>query len=65
MVEQKKMVTKCEQDFNNIKEASKVMLGNITEFHFDGRRQGMFVLNGIRQAGKTVICYFNYQGPVP
>ena len=53
---QKEMVTKCEQDFNNIKKASKVMLGNITEFHFDGRRQGMLVLDGIRQAGKTVIC---------
>ena len=27
------------------------MMGIITECHLDGRRQGMFVLDGIRQAG--------------
>ena len=32
------------------------MMGIITEFHRDGRRQGMFVLDGIRQAGRPVIC---------
>ena len=32
------------------------MMGIIKEFHLDGRRQGMFVLDGIRQAGKPVIC---------
>ena len=29
------------------------------EFHLDGTRQGMFVHDGIRQAGKPVICLFN------
>ena len=28
------------------------------EFHSDGSRQGMFVHDGIRQAGKSVICQF-------
>ena len=32
------------------------MMGIITECHLDGKRQGMFVLDGIRQAGKPVIC---------
>ena len=29
------------------------------EFHLDGTRQGMFVHDGIRQAGKPLICYFS------
>ena len=32
------------------------MMGIIIEFHLDGIRQGMFVHDGIRQAGKPVIC---------
>ena len=32
------------------------MMGIITEFHLDGTLQGMFVHDGIRQAGKPVIC---------
>ena len=54
----KKMVTKIKPDFNNIRKASSIMAGIITEFqfHLDGRRQGMFVLDGICQAGKPVIC---------
>ena len=31
-------------------------MGIITEFNLDGKRQGMFALDGIRQAGKPVIC---------
>ena len=29
------------------------------EFHLDGTPQGMFVHDGIRQAGRPVICWFN------
>ena len=29
------------------------------KFHLDGTRQEMFVHDGIRQAGKLVICQFN------
>ena len=50
------MVTKSKLDFNNIKKASEIMMGIITECHNDGRRQGMFVLDGIRQTGTPVIC---------
>ena len=32
------------------------MMGIIMEFHLDGTRQGMFVHDGISQAGKPVIC---------
>ena len=32
------------------------MMGIITECDLDGTRRGMFVLDGIRQAGKHVIC---------
>ena len=32
------------------------MMGIIMEFHLDGTRQGMFVHDVIRQAGKPVIC---------
>ena len=32
------------------------MMGIIMESHLDGTRQGMFVHDGIRQAGKPVIC---------
>ena len=32
------------------------MMGIITDFDFDGIRQGMFVPEWIRQAGKRVIC---------
>ena len=32
------------------------MMGIIIEFNIDGTRQGMFVHDGIRQAGKPVIC---------
>ena len=53
---QKEMVTKSKPDFNNIKKASQIMMGIITECHLDGRRQGMFVLGGIRRAGTPVIC---------
>ena len=56
MGEQKEMVTKSKPDFNDIKKASYIMMGITTEFHLDGRCQGMFVLDGIRQAGKHVIC---------
>ena len=56
MGEQKDMVTMSEPDFNNIKKASQIMMGIITEFLFDGRRSGIFVLDGIWQAGKPVIC---------
>ena len=56
MGEQKEMVTMSKLDFNNIKKASKLMIWIITECHFDGRRQGMFVLDEICQAGKPVIC---------
>ena len=31
-------------------------MGIIMEFHLDGTRQGMFVHDGIRQAGNPVIC---------
>ena len=34
------------------------MMGIVTECHLDGRRQGMFVLDGIRQAGTPVICCY-------
>ena len=56
MGEQKEMVTKSKPDFNNIKKASQILMGTITEFLFDGRRQGIFVLDGIHQAGKPVTC---------
>ena len=49
--EQKEMVTNSKPDFNNIEKASKIMMGIIMEFHLDGTRQGMFVHDGIRQAG--------------
>ena len=32
------------------------MMGIVKDFDLDGIRQGMFVLEGIRQAGKHVIC---------
>ena len=32
------------------------MMGIITECHLDRRRQGMFALDGIRQASTPVIC---------
>ena len=32
------------------------MMGIIMELHLDGTRQGMFVHDGVRQAGKPVIC---------
>ena len=32
------------------------MMGIIMEFHLDVTRQGMFVHDGIREAGKPVIC---------
>ena len=48
MGEQKEMVIKSKPDFYNIKKASKKkMMGMITEFHIDWRRQGMFILDGI------------------
>ena len=54
----KEMGTKSKPNFNNIKKASYIMMGIITEFHLDWRRQGMFFLDGIRQTGKPAICYF-------
>ena len=54
--EQKEMVTNSRPDLNDIEKASILMMGIIMEFHLDGTRQGMFVPDGIRQAGKTVIC---------
>ena len=50
------MVTNSKPDFNDIEKASSIMMGIIMEFHLDGTRQGMFVHDGIRQAGKPVIC---------
>ena len=32
------------------------MMGIVMEFQLDGTRQGMFFRDGIRQAGKPVIC---------
>ena len=32
------------------------MMGIITDFDLDGIRQEIFVLDGIRHAGKRVIC---------
>ena len=54
--EQKEMVTNKKPDFNNIEKASWIMMGIIMEFLLDGTRQGMFVHDGIRQAGKPDIC---------
>ena len=34
------------------------MMGNITDLDLDGIRRGLFVLDGIREAGKPLICYF-------
>ena len=34
-------------------------MGIITDFDFDEIRQGKYVVGGIRQAGKPVICEFN------
>ena len=50
------MVTKSKPDFNNIKKASLIMMGIITECHLGGRSHGVFVLDGISQAGTPVIC---------
>ena len=56
MGDQKEIVTKSKPDFNNKQKGFKKMMGIIPEFHLDGRRQGMFFLDGICQAGKPVIC---------
>ena len=51
------MVTNSKQyRENNIEKVSKKMMGIIMECHLDGTRQGMFVHDGFRHAGKPVIC---------
>ena len=39
----KEIVTKIKTDVKNIKKASKILIGIITEFQLDGTRHGLFV----------------------
>ena len=54
--QQKQIVIKSEQDFNRKAKASKIIMGISSDFDLDRLCLGIFVLDGLGQAGKPVIC---------